>query len=94
MSAATGTIPGPLVFGQILDSVCLVWQEKCDEKGSCWIYDTALMGQYFYILVLCVKVISITLLITAYCLYKPPGGAGRANRSASDTSSIGKMTKL
>ena len=67
-----GTIPGPLLFGSILDNVCLVWQEKCDEDGSCWIYDSKRMGQYFYILTVAVKATTISLLIIAYKLYKPP----------------------
>ena len=67
-----GTIPGPLLFGSILDNVCLVWQEKCDEDGSCWIYDSRRVGQYFYILTVAVKATTISLLIIAYKLYKPP----------------------
>ena len=71
-SPILGTIPGPLLFGSILDNVCLVWQEKCDEDGSCWIYDSRRVGQYFYILTVAVKATTISLLIIAYKLYKPP----------------------
>lgn len=68
----SGSIPGPLLFGSILDGVCLVWQDKCGEDGSCWVYDSARMSQYFYVLTVGVKVVNICLLITAYKLYKPP----------------------
>ena len=71
-SPILGTIPGPLLFGSILDNVCLVWQEKCDENGSCWIYDSKRMGQHFYSLTVAVKATTISLLIIAYKLYKPP----------------------
>ncbi|KAG0410911.1 hypothetical protein HPB47_011975 [Ixodes persulcatus] len=32
-------IPYPLVYGAILDSSCLVWEEKCGRRGNCWLYD-------------------------------------------------------
>ncbi|KAK7865240.1 hypothetical protein R5R35_012366 [Gryllus longicercus] len=32
-------IPAPIVFGIILDSVCLVWGETCGHSGNCWFYD-------------------------------------------------------
>ncbi|XP_049940041.1 solute carrier organic anion transporter family member 74D-like [Schistocerca serialis cubense] len=31
--------PGPVVYGALLDSACLVWGESCGERGSCWLYD-------------------------------------------------------
>lgn len=34
-----GTIPGPLVFGAIIDTSCLLWQDECGSRGNCWIYD-------------------------------------------------------
>jgi len=34
-----GTIPGPIVFGAILDSACIYWQHECGIQGNCWVYD-------------------------------------------------------
>ncbi|PNF14783.1 hypothetical protein B7P43_G07610 [Cryptotermes secundus] len=31
-------IPGPIIFGSIIDAACLVWDETCGEKGNCWLY--------------------------------------------------------
>lgn len=31
--------PGPVVYGALLDSACLVWGESCGERGNCWLYD-------------------------------------------------------
>lgn len=67
-----GSIPGPLIFGVIIDNVCVVWQDKCTEQGSCWIYDSGLLGQRLYILAVCVKAVTICLLFIALRLYKPP----------------------
>lgn len=31
-------IPGPIIFGAIMDSTCLVWDISCQKRGNCWIY--------------------------------------------------------
>ncbi|XP_071533821.1 solute carrier organic anion transporter family member 74D-like [Panulirus ornatus] len=33
-------IPAPIVFGAIIDSACLVWDNSCGKSGNCWLYDT------------------------------------------------------
>jgi len=32
-------IPGPIIFGAIIDSTCLLWDENCGKRGNCWFYD-------------------------------------------------------
>lgn len=32
-------IPGPIIFGRIIDSTCLSWSYKCGERGNCQLYD-------------------------------------------------------
>lgn len=33
-------IPGPVLFGRIIDQTCLVWTEQCSgRKGNCQLYD-------------------------------------------------------
>lgn len=35
-----GYIPAPIVFGNLIDSTCLLWKSTCGEKGGrCLIYD-------------------------------------------------------
>lgn len=41
-------IPYPLIFGAIVDSTCVVWQEICGSKGNCWIYDSEKMRTYLH----------------------------------------------
>ena len=31
-------IPGPILYGAIIDSTCLIWNYSCGEKGNCWVY--------------------------------------------------------
>ena len=34
-----GTTPGPVMFGVIVDSACVVWQDStCGERGVCWLF--------------------------------------------------------
>lgn len=40
-------IPGPVLFGRIIDSTCLVWTEQCSgRKGNCQLYDQRLFRYY------------------------------------------------
>ncbi|XP_022221535.2 solute carrier organic anion transporter family member 74D [Drosophila obscura] len=32
-------IPGPIIFGRLIDSTCLVWTQTCNGKGNCQLYD-------------------------------------------------------
>jgi len=31
-------IPGPIIYGTIIDSTCLVWNEACGKRRNCWLY--------------------------------------------------------
>ena len=41
-------IPYPLIFGAVVDSTCLVWEEKCGKTGNCWIYDQDKFRYYLH----------------------------------------------
>ncbi|XP_069675274.1 solute carrier organic anion transporter family member 74D-like isoform X2 [Periplaneta americana] len=41
---ALALIPGPVVFGVLLDSACLVWGQTCGESGNCWLYNGQKLG--------------------------------------------------
>lgn len=32
-------IPYPLIYGALVDSSCLVWEDRCGDRGACWLYD-------------------------------------------------------
>lgn len=32
-------IPYPLIYGALTDASCIVWEERCGDRGSCWLYD-------------------------------------------------------
>lgn len=39
LTSLLGNIPGPIVFGMILDAACMLWGQTCSSSGNCWIYD-------------------------------------------------------
>lgn len=32
-------IPGPIIFGRVIDTTCLVWNYQCGKRGDCQLYD-------------------------------------------------------
>lgn len=33
-------IPGPIIYGYIIDSSCSIWNYKCGSRGNCQLYNT------------------------------------------------------
>lgn len=33
-------IPGPIIYGYIIDSSCAIWNYKCRNRGNCQLYNT------------------------------------------------------
>ncbi|KAK3609328.1 hypothetical protein CHS0354_024870 [Potamilus streckersoni] len=42
MSTLLGWLPGPVIFGKLVDTTCLLWKSSCGNIGSCAMYDTDL----------------------------------------------------
>lgn len=40
------TIPGRILYGYIIDSTCVIWNNKCQQRGHCQMYDQALFRLY------------------------------------------------
>ncbi|XP_074656444.1 solute carrier organic anion transporter family member 4A1-like [Tubulanus polymorphus] len=67
-----GSIPGPIVFGALMDNACSVWQSKCAEKGACWLYDTLQMSLTIFGLGLALGLLTLFFFVVALLVYKPP----------------------
>ena len=68
----SGWLPGPILFGAVFDNACLLWQDKCGERGSCSYYDVDRIGLHVFILMISIKVVSLLFLTWVWLLYKPP----------------------
>ncbi|XP_011185747.2 solute carrier organic anion transporter family member 74D [Zeugodacus cucurbitae] len=52
-------IPGPIIFGRMIDSTCLVWTETCHGRGNCQLYDQTKFRYYVNILALSLTSIGV-----------------------------------
>ncbi|XP_033726691.1 solute carrier organic anion transporter family member 4A1-like [Pecten maximus] len=64
-----GFIPGPILFGWLIDLACLIWNTKCGEEGSCFFYDNQKMSNNILAIVLVVKAVTTILTVIAYVCY-------------------------
>ncbi|XP_017774177.1 PREDICTED: solute carrier organic anion transporter family member 4C1 [Nicrophorus vespilloides] len=39
-------IPGPIIYGIIIDSSCTIWNDYCGKRGNCYTYDRRKMRVY------------------------------------------------
>ncbi|XP_064597041.1 solute carrier organic anion transporter family member 4A1-like [Liolophura sinensis] len=67
-----GSIPGPILFGKLIDSTCLLWQQKCEERGSCYFYDDQDMGLYLMGISMVGKALALFFFFMSLCLYHSP----------------------
>ncbi|RZF32519.1 hypothetical protein LSTR_LSTR011298 [Laodelphax striatellus] len=44
-----GNVPCPIVYGAVVDSTCLYWEEiPCNKKGACWLYNTKVFRWFYH----------------------------------------------
>ena len=68
-----GNIPGPIIYGAVIDDTCIFDKKDCDgDAGACYYYDNDDMSTYFLVLALVCKVGGTIMFILSCCLYKPP----------------------
>ncbi|XP_054749768.2 solute carrier organic anion transporter family member 4C1-like isoform X1 [Lytechinus pictus] len=82
-----GSIPGPILFGIIIDSTCLQWQETCSGHGSCWLYDNKSFASRLAIISCALKVMCGFLYALALFSYKP-ATQSQVNQKDNDRSHV------
>lgn len=43
-----GNVPCPIIYGAVVDSACLFWENHCGELGACRVYDPAKFRMVFH----------------------------------------------
>jgi len=61
-----GSIPGPILFGVFMDKACSLWEQTCEEQGSCLLYDNYQMAVSMVGISVTAKLISIVCFILGY----------------------------
>ncbi|KAI9532584.1 Solute carrier organic anion transporter member 4A1 [Dissostichus eleginoides] len=79
-----GGIPGPIAFGTVIDISCLLWQDRCGEQGSCYLYHNSAMSQYTLIAGIIYKVLGIIFFLLASILYQPPPESPQSSCESTD----------
>nr|CAB3266359.1 solute carrier organic anion transporter family member 4A1-like [Phallusia mammillata] len=67
-----GSIPGPLVFGRVLDLACVVWTTECGKPGSCELYNNDNLASHMAALLAIIKGLVTLAYLCAWFTYKPP----------------------
>ena len=80
----SGSIPGPILFGKLIDITCKLWQTKCNEQGSCFFYDNQNMSQNLLTVSLVGKFLSALFFFCALIFYKTPPSEEEGTSSDDD----------
>ncbi|XP_055871891.1 solute carrier organic anion transporter family member 2A1-like isoform X3 [Biomphalaria glabrata] len=64
-STLLGWLPGPIIFGALIDTSCIVWNKSCLSTGACLLYDIEKFRLRIHALILGLRLISIVLSSTA-----------------------------
>ncbi|XP_075151615.1 organic anion transporting polypeptide 30B [Haematobia irritans] len=66
-----GYIPAPILFGNLIDSTCLLWKSSCGEKGGrCLIYDIEKFRYKYVGLCATVKIVALVIFIIDWWLVR------------------------
>uniref|UniRef100_T1J4Q6 Solute carrier organic anion transporter family member n=1 Tax=Strigamia maritima TaxID=126957 RepID=T1J4Q6_STRMM len=41
-------LPCTIIYGAVVDSTCIVWEESCGERGNCWVYDVDKLRKWLH----------------------------------------------
>ncbi|KAM4796208.1 solute carrier organic anion transporter family member 2B1 [Rhinophrynus dorsalis] len=63
-------LPGPVMFGSMIDSTCLLWGKKCDKKAACLYYDNNLLRHRYIGLQMLFKILALFFFIAVYLVLR------------------------
>ncbi|XP_075707418.1 solute carrier organic anion transporter family member 2B1 isoform X4 [Rhinoderma darwinii] len=63
-------LPGPVMFGSIIDSTCTLWGKKCGAKAACQYYNNNLLRQRYIGLQILFEIGALILFIALYCVLR------------------------
>ncbi|XP_028411530.1 solute carrier organic anion transporter family member 4A1-like isoform X2 [Dendronephthya gigantea] len=66
-----GLLPGPILFGHVVDSYCTVWQDTCGVKGRCFDYNIDYLSYAVCVLGVILTFLSALFYFLSWYFYKP-----------------------
>lgn len=98
LTSLLGWLLGPLVFGYVIDGICVVWDVTCGARGRCLLYDNRTFQMKLHGFVAVPLAMSFLCLLGAYvyarwtkCLEGP---AKDGKRNAAETSLVHQEQNL
>lgn len=64
-----GSIPGPILFGKVIDVTCVLWQDRCGGEGACYFYNNMQMSYNLLAIGLVFIVLSVIFFALALVFY-------------------------
>ena len=65
-----GSIPGPIIYGVVIDSSCSLWDDKCGSASSCLVYDSKEFRMGFLILPISLRIVTVIFVIASLFTYE------------------------
>ncbi|XP_060076397.1 solute carrier organic anion transporter family member 5A1-like [Ylistrum balloti] len=79
-------IPSPIMFGNTIDTACLLWKERCGHHGSCLVYDIVQFRYKYVGISAGLKLLGATLFLIVWFLIKK-----RNEQDMQNTLSVGEI---
>lgn len=100
VSSYAGTVPGPIIFGKLIDNACMIWEYECDGQQTCWLYDNGQFARSLFLVLFIGRAVSISSFCGSLFFYKPISEAesvdekGPAAVIATDTPEVTKQETM
>ncbi|KAK3576478.1 hypothetical protein CHS0354_028527 [Potamilus streckersoni] len=66
LATLLGWFPGPVVFGKVVDTACILWRKSCLRQGACALYDNDDLRYKLVGLQVLLKILPVILFIIAF----------------------------
>lgn len=86
-----GFIPGPILFGKLIDMACKLWQSNCDNNGSCFFYNKKTMSYSLLAVGISGKALYAFFTFLSIQFYRPTEDEKEASLSAEITFNSDKI---
>ncbi|XP_059483092.1 solute carrier organic anion transporter family member 74D [Neocloeon triangulifer] len=63
-------IPGPIIFGILIDASCLIWDESCGKRGNCSLYEKSKFRYFMNVGAASITLIAVILDLVVWYLGK------------------------
>lgn len=84
-------MPGPVIFGAIIDKTCTLWKYTCGERQSCFLYDIVYFRNALHTYGVVSSVLATLLLSSLYFYFRWKGQTDWGGQGGEDKSAWKEM---